>query len=76
MIGRVVLYNFGLLADFEVQIPQADGKWAAVTSIARAGDGRIEAKFQPVQSRQLRIYATKLVGARKARVSAVEVYSR
>lgn len=75
-IGRVVLYNFGLLADFEIQIPRADDDWATVASVAQAGDGRIEVEFPPVRSRQLRIYATKLVGARRARVSAVEVFSQ
>ena len=75
-IGRVVLYNFGLLADFEIQVRRANGEWATVASVAQAGDGRIELEFEPVRSRQLRIFATRLGGARRARVSAAEVYSR
>lgn len=81
-IGRVVLYRYGFLGDFDIQaqIPNADGTWQMVATKKAGNQKRIELKFKPVKTKTLRILVDNLPKFKSPReklfVNEIEVYPR
>jgi hypothetical protein len=75
-IGRIVVYT-DTLADFEVQTPGEGDQWRTVKSVTSASVNPVEASFEPIETKAIRIMVSKLrPGEDYSRVFEIEAYEK